>query len=445
MRPSIGDTWGMRKTTLAQIALFLVLFIAAFSTGKVHAAAVGDYDLTESSRLWWIVAFVGLVLVIGYALGLPDKPALRSNIGTALLASVVPPILLALIQTFLGEFVLPRFFLLLSIPMNTLIFFWAATGSQRVTRSNAARERVILIGEEADGGTVLDDLRLHSELPCSIISVILPADLGEDLLISECLKIRPTLVVFPSSIGSNPSAVRQLAEIRSRGIRVRNLEGFYDVFLGKLPLRSVQSVDLLFDVSEVHHPFYMRISRMIDVIVGFVGVVILGVTVPVVIVGNALANRGSLFYSQDRVGKGMQTFTILKFRSMTPGSTTSHLTAQDDPRVTRFGRFLRLSHLDELPQVLNILKGDLSLVGPRPEQPHYVKELALEIPHYGSRHLVRPGLTGWAQVNYPYGADRVDAFEKLQFDLWYLRHQSVLLDLRIIARTLRHVLGFRGR
>ncbi len=435
----------MRKTTLARFALFLALFVAAFTTGKIHAAAVGDYDLTESSRLWWIVVFVGLVLVVGYALGLPDKPTLRSNIGTALLASVIPPTVFALIQTLLGEFILPRFFLLLSIPINTLIFCWAAVGSQRITRSNAARERVILIGEDVDGETVSNDLRLHSELPFSIVSVIHPADLGDDSLILESQKVRPTLVVFPSNIDLDPSAVRQLAEVRSRGIRVRNLEDFYDVFLGKVPLRVVQPVDLLFDVSEVHQPSYMRISRMIDVIVGFVGLLVLGITIPVVVVGNGLANRGSLFYSQDRVGKGMQTFSILKFRSMTPGATTSHWTAKDDPRVTRFGRFLRLSHLDELPQVLNILKGDLSLVGPRPEQPHYVEELALEIPHYGSRHLVRPGLTGWAQVNYPYGADHVDAFEKLQFDLWYLRHQSVFLDLRIIARTLRHVLGFSGR
>ena len=128
-----------------------------------------------------------------------------------------------------------------------------------------------------------------------------------------------------------------------------------------------------------------------------------------------------------------------------PGGTSTDWTTTDDPRITRFGRLLRKTHLDELPQVFNILKGDLSLIGPRPEQPRYVEALSETIPFYGSRHLVRPGLTGWAQVNYPYGADEIDAYEKLQYDFWYLKHQRVLIDLKIIARTVRHVLGFRGR
>jgi lipopolysaccharide/colanic/teichoic acid biosynthesis glycosyltransferase len=130
---------------------------------------------------------------------------------------------------------------------------------------------------------------------------------------------------------------------------------------------------------------------------------------------------------------------------MRPGSSNGEWTQQNDSRVTAFGRFLRGSHLDELPQVLNIFRGELSIVGPRPEQPQYVSKLAEAIPYYTSRHLVRPGLTGWAQVNYPYGADEIDAFEKLQFEFWYLQHQSLTVDLRIIARTFRHVLGFKGR
>ena len=130
---------------------------------------------------------------------------------------------------------------------------------------------------------------------------------------------------------------------------------------------------------------------------------------------------------------------------MVPGSSVGEWTKKDDVRITRFGKFLRLTHLDELPQVINILRGELSIVGPRPEQPHYVSQLAQSIPYYQSRHLVRPGLTGWAQVNYPYGADEIDAFEKLQYEFWYLQHQSMWLDLRIIARTFRHVLGFKGR
>ncbi len=178
-------------------------------------------------------------------------------------------------------------------------------------------------------------------------------------------------------------------------------------------------------------------------------------------------------YRQPRVGKGGSEFMIFKFRTMTdhsggkkarlnasseaaasdtgtPGGAdgnsapTTTWTQQDDPRVTPFGKLLRHSHLDELPQVINILKGDLSMVGPRPEQPHYVMELSAKLPFYDLRHLVRPGLTGWAQVKYGYAGDERDALEKLQYEFFYLRHQSLSFDNRIILRTVRAMIGGQG-
>jgi lipopolysaccharide/colanic/teichoic acid biosynthesis glycosyltransferase len=138
-------------------------------------------------------------------------------------------------------------------------------------------------------------------------------------------------------------------------------------------------------------------------------------------------------------------FSIRKLRTMRPGPSSGEWTQDRDERITRFGGFLRRSHIDELPQILNILTGDLSMVGPRPEQPQYVQKLSESIPFYRTRHVVRPGITGWAQVNYPYGSNEEDAYEKLQLELWYLNHQSFALDLRILARTVRQVLGSRGR
>ncbi len=174
------------------------------------------------------------------------------------------------------------------------------------------------------------------------------------------------------------------------------------------------------------------------------------VLVPFVALGDLIANRGPLLFRQERVGKQGRPFHILKFRTMRPDprltdSGAGTWTQRNDPRVTSFGRVLRVTHLDELPQAINILRGDISVVGPRPEQPHYVDELASSLPFYELRHLVRPGLTGWAQVKYPYGADEADAREKLQYEFWYLRHQSLSVDLRIIGRTVRSVLGGGGR
>ena len=159
---------------------------------------------------------------------------------------------------------------------------------------------------------------------------------------------------------------------------------------------------------------------------------------------NAFTSKGPLFFRQERTGKGGESFTILKFRSMHAGGESTW-TSEGDPRITTAGQFLRRTHLDELPQLINILRGDLSLVGPRPEQTSYVEELRTKIPFYDVRHLVRPGLPGWAQVRYPYGADEQDALEKLQYDLYYLRRQSIATDVFIIVRTLRSVLRGSGR
>ena len=164
-----------------------------------------------------------------------------------------------------------------------------------------------------------------------------------------------------------------------------------------------------------------------------------------IVVADAVANRGPLLYRQPRVGRDGAVFPILKFRTMRAGGRTKEPTAEDDPRVTPFGRVLRRSHVDELPQVLNILRGELSVVGPRPEQPHLVAELSAKLPFYRLRHLVRPGLTGWAQVKYRYAGTDVEALEKLQYEFFYLRRQSLALDARIVGRTVRSVMGRDGR
>jgi lipopolysaccharide/colanic/teichoic acid biosynthesis glycosyltransferase len=226
---------------------------------------------------------------------------------------------------------------------------------------------------------------------------------------------------------------------------------FYEEWLGKMPLPELERVSLMFDIQELHAAQYARIKRFFDVVLGIVGVVTLLVALPFVCVLDLIGNRGSIFYRQTRVGQGGSEFTILKFRTMKPsaegteGEQSTQWTEKNDARITAVGGWLRRSHLDELPQVINILRGDLSLVGPRPEQPSYVEELRQKIPFYDVRHLVHPGLTGWAQVKFDYGATVSDALEKLQYEFFYLRHQSLSLDARIVARTLRSVLWHRGR
>jgi len=270
---------------------------------------------------------------------------------------------------------------------------------------------------------------------------------GSVPLVDAAIAEHGTLVVLAREAQDNEHIIEQVATLHESGLRIRTLALFYEQWLGKLPIVELERVSLMFDIREVHLERYARLKRILDVGLALAALPALLVSVPFVLIGNAVGNRGALFYRQLRIGRGGVPFSIVKFRTMRTSTEEipNEWTSERDPRITRFGRVLRRVHLDELPQVLNILRGDLSVVGPRPEQPQYVHELTDKIPFYNLRHLVRPGLTGWAQVKFGYAGDERDALEKLQYDFFYLRHQSLALDARICARTMRELIGGGGR
>jgi len=193
--------------------------------------------------------------------------------------------------------------------------------------------------------------------------------------------------------------------------------------------------------------WYHRARRLVEFVLCLpLGLAFLAL-IPLIWLINQVLSPGPLFYSQRRVGIGGRPFSILKFRSMVVDAekTGAVWASEEDSRVTLVGSFMRRLHLDELPQVWNVLKGEMSLIGPRPERPEFVAALEKELPHYGIRHRIRPGLTGWAQVNYQYGASIWDARIKLGYDLYYVKHQSGRLDLLILIKTISTVLRFNGR
>jgi lipopolysaccharide/colanic/teichoic acid biosynthesis glycosyltransferase len=283
----------------------------------------------------------------------------------------------------------------------------------------------------------------------TIADVLKPAEAAEGRLLSGAQSCSATVVVLAREALGDDAVIEQVASLHEHGVRVRTLTLFYDEWLGKLPLSELERVALMFDIGEIHRARYGRFKRALDLAVACLALPVFVVAVPFVFVGNIVGgNRGPLFYRQRRVGRNNEEFTIWKFRTMVPdprGAETTTWTTPDDPRITRLGRLLRTSHLDELPQVVNLFRGDLTTVGPRPEQPQYVTELSGKIRFYRLRHLVRPGVTGWAQVKYDYGSTDIDAMEKLQYEFWYLRHQGLTLDLRILGRTVRSLVARSGR
>jgi lipopolysaccharide/colanic/teichoic acid biosynthesis glycosyltransferase len=437
----------------ARPLLYAGVLVVVFGLALIHARVLNDYSFTGTSRFGWTIAYVGILCVFAYGFGLPDVPRSRkAALGSAVGAAFLGAASISLIQLFVGDALLPRFVVFgsaLLLPDWYRICVGMAVGG----RSRAeARDRVVVIAGPEDVAAL--DLELHGspERPASIVASLAPSEATtrsgrerpiEDRLAGEV----PTVVVLDRASQDDPSIVSQVAVLHERGVRVRSMTLFYEEWLGKLPISELERASLLFDIGEVHRAGYGRAKRILDVPMAVVGCAALAVALPLVWIGNLLANRGPLFYRQDRIGKGGITFSIIKFRTMTPrpsGDLVNEWTTEDDPRITRFGRILRVTHLDELPQVLNILRGDLGVVGPRPEQPHYVEELSEKLPFYPLRHLVRPGLTGWAQVKYGYAGNESDALEKLQYEFWYLRHQSLGTDVKIIGRTIRSVLGSEG-
>ncbi|MCL4147545.1 UNVERIFIED_CONTAM: hypothetical protein GTU68_058132, partial [Idotea baltica] len=193
--------------------------------------------------------------------------------------------------------------------------------------------------------------------------------------------------------------------------------------------------------------FYIFGLRVLDIIVSIIGLLLFLVLLPICIIGNIFANRGPLFYSQQRVGQNGKFFKIFKLRSMIKNAESNGAVwaTKNDARITSFGRFLRKTRLDEFPQFFNILKGDMSLIGPRPERPEFVKDLEKNIPFYTIRHIIRPGLTGWAQVNYPYANTLEEQETKLRYDLYYIKERSTFLDFKILIKTITTVLYFKGQ
>jgi exopolysaccharide biosynthesis polyprenyl glycosylphosphotransferase len=223
----------------------------------------------------------------------------------------------------------------------------------------------------------------------------------------------------------------------------------YERLTGRVPVEHVKdnwAVVLPTEGASILNP-YITLKRLLELVLSGIGMVVFLLLLPFIALAIKLDSPGSIFYTQDRVGVNGRLFRVYKFRTMVSNAealTGAVFSAKGDPRITRVGNFMRKVRLDEVPQLINILRGDMSLIGPRPERPEHVKRLTEKIPFYRTRNVIRPGLTGWAQVRYEYGSTDEDALIKLQYDLYYIRHQSLLLDLNILIRTIGRVLKMSG-
>ncbi len=261
--------------------------------------------------------------------------------------------------------------------------------------------------------------------------------------------ISEIVIASKNTQGITSDLYHQLLMLLESGKVIREYTQVYESKTQRIPVQFMaRDFYRFFPFSRSNHnKLYLSIVRILEVGISLIGVGVGLLLLPLLVAGNAIGNKGKLFYSQQRIGKDGQVFSILKFRTMVANAERNGavFAVSNDVRITRFGTFLRKTRIDELPQFINILKGEMAVIGPRPERPEIVKQIAGMMPFYETRHIIKPGLTGWAQVKYSYGENIDDSLIKLQYDLYYIKHRSFYLDLNITLKTITTVLFYRGQ
>ena len=262
-------------------------------------------------------------------------------------------------------------------------------------------------------------------------------------------RISEVLVASFNSESIITEVYHDLMLLLERGFKIREYTQVYEELLYRVPIQFVgKDFYKYFPFSRSNeNKLYIFFQRAFDIVCAIIGLIVGFAILPLILLGNLVGNRGPLLYTQERVGRNGKPFKIVKLRTMVVNAEKdgAKWAKKDDVRVTKFGKFLRRSRLDEIPQFYNVLKGDMSVIGPRPERPFFVNELARIIPFYETRHIIKPGLTGWAQVKTRYGSSVEDSLTKLQYDLYYIKHRSIFLDFNIAIKTLSTILYYRGQ
>jgi exopolysaccharide biosynthesis polyprenyl glycosylphosphotransferase len=357
---------------------------------------------------------------------------------------------------------LPRLFIIyFGIISFALLLIWRFLNPALVGWASSPRH-VLVVGTDWAAQTIITILQQHASDAYKIMGVIgAKEDVGKDLagmtvlgsgedLLNVVFREEISEIVVTSTRELSGDIFQGVMDAYERGVVITPMPILYERVTERVPVEHVGdnwAVVLPIAGTSVFNP-YPILKRFADILMALIGLSIFVLLLPVIAILIRLDSPGNIFYTQERVGLNGRRFKIIKLRTMIPDAEaqTGAVFAQtNDDRITRMGRFMRKTRLDELPQLWNILKGDMSMIGPRPERPEHIKRLQEKIPFYRTRHTIRPGLTGWAQVRYHYGANDEDSLIKLQYDLYYVRHQSLLLDLSIIMRTIRHVLSMRGQ
>ena len=319
-----------------------------------------------------------------------------------------------------------------------------------VNMSMIERQKILFVGQNDYTSDLLESIKKDDQY--KLIGFL--NDEKKEVLKNSILKICEVkkidiIVNFRDDLLLDTKLVDMLLKYKLNGLQYYNYLEFYEKYENKLPISHLSPKWFLEDSGfEIYYNnFNLKAKRLLDLIFGM----IIGICVfPIMILSAIivkLESKGPVFFIQERIGEGNKKFNIVKFRSMTTDAEKDgpQWASKNDNRVTKWGKIMRATRIDELPQLWNVLRGEMSFVGPRPEREFFIQQLEKEIPYYNLRHTVKPGLTGWAQVKYPYGASIEDSYRKLQYDLYYIKHHDIIFDIKVLLKTITIVVFGKGR
>jgi len=398
----------------------------------------------------------GVVLLCSHWFDLYDTARLNTR-GELYFRLLMVPGLLAFVMAGISYF-RPDFLLgggssALGLVILTFALFGWRLGYGWLVQLPILVERVYVLGTGERAQRVVQGLRKDPEIGVEVASwtgklegAVTRESVAAHLMdVAKKQKVHRVIVAMPDRRGTIP--MQELLELRMQGVKIEEATSWLEKISGKIEIDNLYPSWLVFSEGFRRSTPFIVVRRFISIAISLVGLTLAAPLVPLIILAIVIDSRGPVFYTQARVGKGGRVFNVVKFRTMRQDAEATNgpqWAGDNDPRVTRVGKFLRSSRLDEIPQLWCVLKGDMAFVGPRPERPEFIERLSKEIPYYGVRHMVRPGLTGWAQVRYKYGSTIEDSREKLQYDLYYIKNASIGFDLLIMFLTVKIVLLRRG-
>ncbi|PIR76138.1 MAG: hypothetical protein COU32_03775 [Candidatus Magasanikbacteria bacterium CG10_big_fil_rev_8_21_14_0_10_42_10] len=463
----------MNSTYRTKQLILLLGDVASLFFGVLAGFTLRSLSFPSSTELEtgliWFGVLIGIWILINYINGLYElgrhrqKAMLYSRILQASVVNLIVGVIFFYILP--QKIITPKTILVLSILSGYgMLAIWRTLFSSLVA-TKALLSPILFIGDMKEMNELADLIYSMPERGYILAAWIgAPKDIDKKIysrttFYDSTKAIRPSVsvhnietVVVAQHIQHDDTIIQELYELLFWQTRIVSLASLYESITGRIPPYIFSEHWFLDHLQQNIHPVYGRLRRILDVCIGFFLLLTFVILYPAIALAIRIESKGSVLFRQERVGMSGTTFFLYKFRSMyalaSDGSAETQgvqFATKNDVRVTHVGRFLRKSRIDELPQAVNLLRGDISIIGPRPERPEIVSELESKMPYYAVRHLVKPGITGWAQVNQHYTDTIEQSLQKLQYDLYYIKNRSILLDLSILLKTINVVMRGMGQ